>query len=92
QKPVSDNKAEIRLFGVVRNENLRLPAFLDHYRKLGVSRFFFVSNASTDGTNEFLLAQPDCHVFHTAGSYAKVKAGLGWLNPLITEFGTDHWI
>jgi hypothetical protein len=86
------DKNEIRLFGVVRNENLRLPYFLDYYRRLGVSRFFIVDNDSKDGTMEFLLAQPDCSVFHTAGSYGSTVSGLSWLNPLINEYGEGYWI
>jgi glycosyltransferase involved in cell wall biosynthesis len=86
------DKNEIRLFGVVRNENLRLPYFLDYYRRLGVGRFFIVDNDSKDGTTEFLLAQLDCCVFHTAGSYGATRAGLSWLNPLMNEYGEGHWI
>ena len=83
---------EIRLFCVSRNEALRLPYFLEHYRKLGVGRFFIISNASSDETEAFLLKQPDCCVFHTDESYAKARAGLKWRNSLLDEFGVGHWI
>jgi len=39
----------LRLFSKCRNERLRLPAFLDHYRRLGVETFFLVDNDSSDG-------------------------------------------
>jgi glycosyl transferase family 2 len=90
--PISEDRNEIRLFGVVRDESLRLPFFLDYYRRLGVGRFFIVDNASTDGTTEYLLAQEDCCVFSTQASYAKSRAGLTWLNPLLEEYGADRWI
>jgi hypothetical protein len=62
----------------VRDEMLRLPETHSHYRRLGVARFFVVDNASTDGTAEFVLAQPDCHVFTTTASYAESGYGVEW--------------
>ena len=91
-REIPNVKDEIRLFGVAYNESLRLPYLLEHYRNLGVGRFFFISNASTDDTNDFLLSQPDCHVYHTAASYAKARAGLAWLNSLMDTYGKGHWI
>src|SRR5262245_7965759 len=82
---------EIRLFSKCRNEMLRLSAFLAHYRKLGVARFFMVDNASDDGTAEFLRAQPDVHVFHAAGSFRAARGGTDWLNAVLQEFGVGHW-
>ena len=89
---IPEDKSEIRLFGVVRNESLRMPYFLDYYRRMGVMRFFIVDNDSQDGTTEFLLAQPDCCVFHTKGSYAATRFGLGWINPVMSHYGDGHWI
>jgi hypothetical protein len=89
---VSDDSSEVRLFGVMKNENLRLPFFLQYYRRAGVKQFFIVDNDSCDGTTEYLLAQDDCCVFHTKGSYAQSRAGLAWLNPLLNEYGDGHWI
>jgi glycosyltransferase involved in cell wall biosynthesis len=37
-----------------------LPAFFDHYRKLGVEQFFILDDGSDDGSIEFLRSQPDC--------------------------------
>jgi glycosyltransferase involved in cell wall biosynthesis len=75
----------------VRDEMLRLPRTLEHYRKLGVARFFVTDNGSTDGTKEFLLAQPDCHIFVTCDSYSEASYGLGWQNALLNEYGMNHW-
>src|ERR1700755_3194146 len=84
------NCADVLLFGIVKDENLRLPFFFDHYRRAGVRHFYVVDNGSTDGTTEFLLQQRDCSVFYTNGSYAASRAGLKWLNPLMDEFGSGH--
>src|SRR5260370_26500791 len=71
---ISEDKSEIRLFGVMKDESLRLPYFLDCYRRAGVRQFFIVDNDPTDGMTEFLLQQPDCCVFHTKDSYARSRA------------------
>ena len=69
---------EVLVVGCLRNEMLRLPAFLEHYRRLGVSRFLLVDNGSDDGSRELLLAQPDVTVFHTDQSYAESGCGIAW--------------
>jgi hypothetical protein len=82
---------EIRAFLVVRNEAIRLPQTLDHHRRLGVRRFFAIDNGSTDGTLDYLLAQPDTHVFGTDASYGDARLGVDWLESLLDEFGKDRW-
>jgi hypothetical protein len=91
-RPIGQDKNEVRLFAVMRDEMLRLPFFLAYYRKLGVSRFFVIDNGSRDGLGEYLLEQPDCHLFFTSGSYAKSRAGVHWLNSLLDLYGESHWI
>jgi hypothetical protein len=82
---------EIRAFSKCRNERLRLPAFLDHYRHLGVDRFFIVDNDSSDGTTEYLAAQPDVHLFQTTGRFSEARGGTDWLNALLRDFGVGSW-
>jgi hypothetical protein len=48
------------LFSVFRDEMFFAPAFFDHYRAIGVEQFLVLDDGSTDGTREFLMAQPDC--------------------------------
>ena len=88
---ISDRQSEIRAFMTVRNEILRLPRTLHHYRAIGVDRFVIVDNGSTDGSRDFLLAQPDCHVFATHNSYAESAYGLEWQHSLLNEYGMNHW-
>ena len=47
------------LCGPIRNEIYFLPAFLEHYRKLGVERFILLDDRSEDGTRDYLATQPD---------------------------------
>jgi hypothetical protein len=89
--PEFGDSREIRLFSKCRNESLRLPALLRHYRALGVQRFFFADNASTDGTFELLKREPDVHVFSTTGSFREARGGTDWLNALLAQFGLGHW-
>jgi glycosyltransferase involved in cell wall biosynthesis len=89
--PIPNGNSEIRLFCKCRNESLRLPAFLRHYRALGVRRFFFVDNASTDGTLQLLRGQSDVRVFRTPQSFREARGGTDWLNALLGQFGVGHW-
>ncbi len=83
---------EIQLFTAIRNEAWRLPWFLDYYRGIGVDRFFFVDNGSNDGSLDYLLQQPDVHVFWTAQSYAAAYSGMQWINHLVQRYGRDAWV
>ena len=67
---------DILLFSTQRNEKVRLPFFLDYYRDMGVSHFFFVDNDSTDGSVEYLSQQPDVSVWLTRASYKKSRYGV----------------
>ena len=85
-------QGEVRAFLLVRNERLRLPWLLSHYRALGVDRFLVLDNGSDDGTREWLLAQgPDTHLFHTAASFAESGAGMRWTNQLLDRHGSGAW-
>ena len=82
---------DILAFTTVRNEMLRIPYFLDYYRKLGVAHFLFVDNDSNDGLIEHLRGEPDCSVWHTKASYKGSLFGVHWLNYLSHRYGVGHW-
>jgi hypothetical protein len=85
-------RKEILCFVAVRDEAVLLPQLLSHYRRLGVDRFFFLDNGSTDGTRELILEQRDCHCFHTEGShFAENIDPPRWINTLMNVFGVGHW-
>jgi glycosyltransferase involved in cell wall biosynthesis len=89
---VDIKESEIIAFSCVRNEILRLPYFIEYHRELGVDRFIFIDNGSTDGTTDFLLAQNDSNVFYTEESYAGSNCGVDWINELLSDFGHNHWV
>ncbi len=75
----------------VRDEAVRLPHFLDHYRALGVDHFLIVDNGSTDGSAEFLAKQPDVSLWSTDASYKAARFGVDWLTWLQIRFAHGHW-
>lgn len=82
---------DILLFATLRNERVRLPHFLDHYRRLGVAHFLIVENDSDDDTAEYLAAQPDVSLWQTRASYKASRFGMDWLTWLQRRFGHGHW-
>jgi len=88
---VPKGAGEIRCFIKARDEALRLPHLLDHHRRLGVHRFFVIDNGSEDGTLDFLLGQPDVHVYAVSGSFSAARAGTSWQNSLMDVYGDGHW-
>lgn len=90
-REIPKNFEEIRVFTTVHNEMVRLPYFLKYYRNMGVSRFLFIDNNSTDGTREYLLSQPDCHVHYTKNSFGAAKGGITWSRAVLDLYGVGHW-
>lgn len=90
-KPIPNSAGDCRAFMTVMDEAIRLPHSLDYHRRLGIHRFFICDNGSRDGSVEFLLQQPDCHVFQTRESYAAARYGMNWINKMVSEYGDGHW-
>jgi hypothetical protein len=93
---VADRTAGLRpgpilLFATLRNERLRLPYFLDYYRKLGVDHFLIVDNGSEDGSREFLAAQTDVSLWTTGAGYRQSRFGIDWLMHLLRRHGSGNW-
>ncbi len=99
------NVSGFTLTGLMHNEMHFLPPFLAHYRALGVKRFIFVNDRSTDGTHEYLSAQDDVMVLKSARKYGdKIPAedadALGlphqrveliWRMLLSEKFSSEKW-
>jgi len=75
----------------VRDEIDLLPHFLKHYREIGVERFAFVDNGSSDQTVSFLLDQGDCDVFQFTGSFGKSRFGMIWKNLMLLSYLHAKW-
>lgn len=79
------------LFTVCRNEAKLLPAFLDHYRGLGVERFYVIDNASTDATAEVLSGMEDVWHFHTTAHYYSANDGCDWVRAVVAAEAPERW-
>jgi hypothetical protein len=93
---VTDNLGRLRpqsilVFSTLRNEKVRLPYFLEYYRKLGVDHFLIVDNDSDDGSREFLSEQPDVSLWSAEASYRKSRYGMDWLTHLLRRHGAGRW-
>jgi hypothetical protein len=83
-------KSDVLLVMCLRNELLRLPYFVDYYRKLGVNHFLIIDNGSTDGLLGWAKEQPDISVWHTEAGYKASNFGMEWCNYLLRTYGTGH--
>ncbi|MDR2891539.1 MAG: glycosyltransferase family 2 protein [Deltaproteobacteria bacterium] len=87
---VPSNDSTPILVCMERNSAWRLPCFLEHYRKLGIKRFVFIDNNSTDDSAKILAAQPDVGLyfwgepFNTAGKQAVLQS-------VLELYGYDRW-
>ncbi|SEP92597.1 glycosyltransferase family 2 protein [Thalassovita taeanensis] len=93
---VADRTAQIRpddILAVIvqRNEAARLPYFLSHYRRLGVSHFLVVDNGSDDGSDRMLAAQDDVSVWRSTHGYRDARFGLDWSTWLQIRHAHGHW-
>ena len=93
------------LLAILRNEMYFLPAFLAHYRRLGVQRFVFLDDRSDDGSFEYLLQQSDTVVVHSdlnfgykvelppaiAGPVKDSRIEFLWRSILHDSFAQDGW-
>lgn len=62
----------VALYAIMRNEIFFLPAFLSHYRSIGVQQFYILDDRSDDGTREYLMNQPDCVVLSSTFNFGDV--------------------
>ena len=94
------------LLALLKNEMYFLPAFLAHYRGLGVKRFVFLNDRSDDGSFDYLCNQTDTVVVESARTYGEdiqiPPSSLGkkqnlrvmqlWRSLLCDMFAQDHWV
>lgn len=84
-------KGDILLVTTVRNEAVRIPYFLQYYRRMGVNHFLIVDNGSADGLMDHLSGQPDISVWYTDSSYKSAGFGIDWMNALKRRYAHEHW-
>jgi tetratricopeptide (TPR) repeat protein len=75
----------------IRNEARRLAEFLAHHREIGVRRFVVIDHMSTDGSHDYLRAQPDIILYRTGDPFRRASSGMRWKNVLIQRHIRDGW-
>ncbi|OAP37415.1 hypothetical protein ATC00_10045 [Sinorhizobium americanum] len=83
--------ADLPLVFVTHNEMSLIPAFLSHYRKLGVTRFICLDDVSTDGSREHLMDQPDVDVWTSPIRFEAARRGRRWREELFERYGYNRW-
>ena len=99
------NSSGFTLLALLQNELYFLPEFLSHYRRLGVERFVFLNDCSSDGSKEYLLDQSDTVIVESKSSYGdfvsipspfsslikKVRMMVLWRSMLHDLFADEQW-
>jgi GT2 family glycosyltransferase len=80
---------ELLAVTTVRNGKFHLRSFLEHHRRLGIAHFLVLDNGSTDGTIEFLCAQPDVSLFRTSVPYRTYENVMK--RYMVREHSTGKW-
>ncbi len=80
---------ELLVISVVRNGELYIRSFMDHYRSLGVRHFVFLDNGSSDRTLEMLCAQDQVTVLQTEALYNKYENTMK--RYLAERFSSGRW-
>jgi hypothetical protein len=93
-RPVQDRTdrigpRDILLVTCLGSEPAFLPAFVAHYRDLGVGHFLMVDSGAGPGFADWAAAQPDVSVWRGAAEAAHLATG--WRNDLLRRHGCGHW-
>jgi hypothetical protein len=96
-QPIQNHTSRIKpndrlLIAVGKNENSRVPYFLEYYRKLGIDHFLFVDNMSNPPMADVLSGQPDVSLWRTEQDYADAGYGVDWVNALLARHAISHWV
>lgn len=87
---------DVTVISLIKDEVFYLDAFLDHYRRLGVSRFVFLDDGSDDGGYEYLLKQSDCGVVTSELAFDQLidgkRAETLWRTALAKTYCDGRWV
>lgn len=96
-KPIYDRTGRIKsgdvlLMTMSRDDNLRIPHFLNYYRDLGVDHFLFVDNLSVEPVADLLATEEDCSLWRTNEPYENTRWGVDWMNAILPRYAVGHWV
>ncbi|MCV3736657.1 glycosyltransferase family 2 protein [Rhizobium sp. TRM96647] len=85
------DRSDICLFACVHDEGHFLPKLVEHYRKIGVARFFFVDDGSQVAVSDLALGK-DVYSFRPKVGTFRTSKTL-WLEALMKAFvPEDGWV
>jgi hypothetical protein len=88
-RAVSYDRDELLVTSVVRNGELYVRSFMDHYLSIGVAHFVFLDNGSTDRTVDLLCRYPKVTVLKTDAPYHKYENAMK--RYLAEKFSMGRW-
>ena len=77
---------------LTHNEAPILAEFLNHYRRLGVDRFYVVDDRSTDGSHEMLRAQPDVTIYAPVEGSTYARDKRHWRSHVLDTHCAGEWV
>jgi len=77
---------------LAHNEGHILREFLDHYRRVGVDRFYIVDDRSTDGSSEILRSQQDVTVYSPVEGSTYARDKRYWRSQLMDRHCSGRWV
>lgn len=91
----SVDPSELSVYTIIFNELFFLPAFLNHYRSLGIKQFIILDDRSYDGSRDFLMQQNDVVVLTSKYRYSEkingIRAVHYWKNFIPHTFFGGQW-
>lgn len=83
--------APVVVIAKIRNERVRLPGLLAHYRAMGVRAFVFIDNGSSDGSTDYLAEQTDVEIVSIPLDFRLANQGMDWVNAVRAALPAASW-
>lgn len=90
KKNTESDDTDAILICIVKNDLLKVKTLIKHHRTIGIKKFAFLDNGSSDGTKEWLLEQNDVDLFEVEDKYTTNRRE-AWVNKIIAYYGLKRW-
>jgi hypothetical protein len=78
------------LLCVIKNDFVKVKAQLEYHRRIGIKRFAYIDNMSTDGVFEWLESQDDVSLFRTDEKFNDLVKE-SWKRQATDNLGYEKW-
>jgi len=86
-------KNDVILICAFKNAHNLIKLFIEHYRKIGINKFVFIDNGSTDESVEIITNcsnDINVDVWYTDDEFEGYKS-CGWRQRMMTYYGVNRW-